>query len=205
MLEYACRRIHGPITIDGVLDEPDWDRAEAVRDCGLLGQPEARSPLYFEFRALWDAEHLYVAFVSDKSPVPVTMSQRNDDLFNESAVELFVADDDGGYHEIEFNALGTILAFHCPKGADDADWRQLARDFNADIRVAVGWTPDGARWCAQASLPVADFPHATRRPWRVNFARSQRMPDGSFDLPTWAPAAGQFADVSAFGHLILME
>ena len=204
MPEYLCHRTDEPLIIDGRLDEPVWSTAEVVRDFGLIDKPDERPSLYLEVRALWDAENLYLAFVADASPVPVTMTQRNEALFNECAVELFVASDDGGFYEIEFNSLNAILDFHNPAGTE-LPWTELASVFEvAGLQSAVGWSPDRLRWTLEATLPFASLPAAVDRPWRINFARSQRMPDDSFELATWAPTRSTFADVPRFGSLQLV-
>lgn len=188
MSQYHCRHAGGPIQIDGVLNEPDWQTEGAVRDCGLVGRSDARPSLFFEFRAVWDQDHLYVAFVSDASPVPVTMTGRDEALFNECAVELFIACDRRGVYEVEFNPLGAVLDMLNPQDGQDVPWPELARNHEvAGLQSAVGWFVDRACWTLEAALPFTSFPFAANRPWRCNFAHSQRLADGSSSLEAGLP------------------
>ena len=205
MLQYACHRVNRPPNIDGELSELAWQEAQVIRDFGQIDRPNDPPALYLEARALWDPQNLYLAFVADASPVPVTMTDRNDALFNQCAVELFVACDDGGYYEVEFNPLNTVLDLHFPAGAN-MPWPELAKNFEVTgLRSAVNWSKDQSRWTLEAVLPFGSFPAASGKPWRVNFARSQCLPDDSFETATWAPVRSEFADVRNFGILQLVE
>ena len=87
---YECARATGPIRIDAVLDEADWQRAPVavLNECtnGTPLPPELRS----EARMLWDDENLYVAFDVADPDIRCTLSKRDDCLFEEDVVELFV-------------------------------------------------------------------------------------------------------------------
>ena len=65
---YVVHRASGPMTIDGVLAESAWDRAEKAAPFvrSLDGKPAAAAT---EARLLWDDDHLYVAFLCEDANV----------------------------------------------------------------------------------------------------------------------------------------
>ena len=61
---YVAHRARGPIALDGILAEPDWDRAapSGAFTRSLDGKAASAST---EARLLWDDQNLYVAFQSE--------------------------------------------------------------------------------------------------------------------------------------------
>jgi hypothetical protein len=104
--QYTCYRTRGPLKVDGLLDEAAWQRApRSPRFVDMVtGQPG-----YFDTRAaaLWDDENLYVAYWIEEPFVEATQARRDDIVFRDNDVEVFI---DGGdcYYEFEINALGTV-------------------------------------------------------------------------------------------------
>jgi hypothetical protein len=174
-----------------------------------VGKPDARSASYLSAAAMWDDEALYVSYVADPALIPVTMRQRDDDLFNECAVEVFLKAG-GGYYEIEINPLGTVLDLHFPDVAEQ-DWRAMARYDVPGMRWRVGETGEGDRWWAQVAIPWQGVPEVTRGTFEGqpcvygNFARSQVLPGGDYDLTTWTPAQEAFCELDAMGCIVLCD
>ena len=105
IVHYTARRATRPIKVDGVLDEPDWQKAERSPRFVDMGTGE---PALFATRAaaLWDDQNLYIAFWLEEPFVRAKLTAKNSLIFNESDAEVFV---DGGdtYYEFETNARGT--------------------------------------------------------------------------------------------------
>ena len=105
IFNYTARRATGPIKLDGLPDEPDWQKAEKSPRFVDMATGE---PAFFGTRAaaLWDDQNLYIAFWVDEPFVQAKMTQKNSLIFNESDAEVFI---DGGdtYYEFETNARGT--------------------------------------------------------------------------------------------------
>src|SRR5215471_9908286 len=102
---YTARRATGPIKADGLLDEPDWRKAEKSPRFVDMATGD---PAFFGTRAaaLWDDENLYIAFWVAEPFVQAKITEKNSLIFNENDVEVFI---DGGdtYYEFETNARGT--------------------------------------------------------------------------------------------------
>lgn len=103
---YKANFITKPLRTDGNADGPAWAKATRTpRFVDMLtGTP---APLNTTASVLWDEEALYIAFFAVEPHVHATMTKRDDLLFFENDLEIFI---DGGdsYYELEFNALGTI-------------------------------------------------------------------------------------------------
>ena len=103
---YECMKIKGPLTINGDLNKPEWQKAhKSPRFIDVIGG----TPAIYETRAavLWDDENLYTAFWCD-DPFPVaTLTQRDAHLWFENDLEVFI---DGGetYYEFQINAINTV-------------------------------------------------------------------------------------------------
>jgi hypothetical protein len=105
-VEYKCMRTRQPLKIDGLLDEPGWQKApKSPRFVDMV----TGEPGHFDTRAaaLWDNDYLYVGFWVEEPFVEAKLTERDSLIFNENDVEVFI---DGGdcYYEFEINALGTV-------------------------------------------------------------------------------------------------
>jgi hypothetical protein len=105
IVHYTARRATGPLKVDGVLGEPDWQKAEKSPRFVDMATGE---PAFFDTRAaaLWDDQNLYIAFWVEEPNVQAMLTEKNSLIFNENDAEVFI---DGGdsYYEFETNARGT--------------------------------------------------------------------------------------------------
>ena len=166
--QYTCYRTPDPITIDGKLKEHVWDIApESPRFVdvvsGAPGLYDTRSSL------LWDDSYLYVGFRVEEPYVRGELEERDDIIFMENDIEVFI---DGGdtYYEFELNALNTIYeVFFIWQDAYKRDGKFDVPEFdlfsgkavsfggNHDRRGSDFWRgthPRGNRW----AFPGWDFP-----------------------------------------------
>ncbi|MDA0746265.1 MAG: carbohydrate-binding family 9-like protein [bacterium] len=207
---YYCKRAVESPTLDGKPDGSAWALAERI-EAGfhLLGSETERSASFLDVRALWDEEALYVSFVSDPPPVPVTKTERDEDLFNECAVEVFLGAGDG-YYEIEVNPRGAVLDLYFPN-VDEQDWRAMAKYDVPGMVWTVHDLEDAGKWCAQLAIPWKGVPEIARTEVEgcpavvANFARSQVLPDGAYDLTSWSPAQKAFCELDAMGLVVLIS
>lgn len=99
-----CCRTREPITIDGRLDEPVWQRARWSEPFGMI-HDGSRTPLETRVALLWDDDYLYAAYKLDDPDIRATMTGFNDHVYlNDEDVELFF-EGAGYYYEIGLNAL----------------------------------------------------------------------------------------------------
>jgi hypothetical protein len=215
---YQAPRTKAPLTVDGRMDEADWERApwtELFVDIEGDAKPRPRHDT--RARMLWDDEHLYVAAWLDEPHVWGTLTEHDAIIYRDNDFEVFL-DPDGDrrdYFEVEVNALGTVFDL------------QLDKPYREGGRAIKGWTPPGLAaavsvsgtcndptdedqgWGVELAIPLAALAEHTQaaippRPqdvWRVNFSRVQwqhdvvdgayrKLPDTREDNWVWTP---QFA------------
>ena len=97
---YTCRRATSPITIDGALDEPTWKHAEQMQLVETVTGDEPRYPTVV--RALWDDRYLYVGFEAEDPYIWGTLKNRDEPLWDEEVVEVFLDDDCNEWSFLEF-------------------------------------------------------------------------------------------------------
>lgn len=115
-----AHRAAGPVRVDGVLDEPDWARAERIGPFELNlaegqspppGVDATHPPAPTFARLLWDERALYIAFEVEDRDVWGRATARDDPrLPGDEVVEVFV-DPDGDeatYYEFEVSPLGVV-------------------------------------------------------------------------------------------------
>jgi hypothetical protein len=181
---YICHRASRGITIDGALDDPGWQSIPWTGGFQRFLAPQTTTPQRTLVKAAWDDRCLYIAFrVYDTNPW-ATKTSRDDSLWEEQVVEVYIDENDDllNYKEFEINPLGTVIDLLIPKAGDQADWRKCARWNAARWRTAVRVHADAVPrfWEAEMAFPWAIFSEATHRPpqvgdvWRIQFYRIER-------------------------------
>jgi Carbohydrate family 9 binding domain-like len=123
----------------------------------VTGSP---APLATSASVLWDDDNLYIAFWAAEPNLVATMTERDQLLFYENDLEVFI---DGGdsYYELEFNALGTIYeAFYIWRDSytPGSRWHTPRFDVHNDQVHSFGgdYVPD------RASFWTGNHPRGTR-------------------------------------------
>lgn len=168
------------------------------------GAPEQATTV----RLCWDDEALHVRFDCEDRDAWGTFTKRDDPLWQEEVVEVFLApgeDDPVDYMEIEVSPLGVLFdaRIHNPTG--------LRADMTADlswdcpgIRWQVGRGEEKQDWWAELSIPR----EKPSRIWRANFYRVERPRDGDPEFTCWSPTLTSPADFhkpARFGWLELRD
>jgi uncharacterized lipoprotein YddW (UPF0748 family) len=185
---YTCYRTADTILADGLLSEPDWNRADWSDEfTDITGKPELKPSLRTRIKLLWDDNFLYVAAELAEPEVWATIQTRDEVIFHDNDFEIFLDPDGNGldYYEIEVNALGTIWDLMLTKAYKDGGTPLNSWDLkglNTGIHVN-GTLNDPSRpdtsWVVEMALPIAEM-LAGKQPgsrpadgvqWRVNFSR----------------------------------
>ncbi len=211
--EYICLHTDGPITVDGRLAESAWEHAVAVDllEDGAADVPRQRTTV----RALWDEWYLYVSFVCQDSDIWGITTERDQDIYNQEVVEVFLdADRDGvGYVEIEVSPLNAVLDLFMllrderRKGLWGWDSEELRTAVVVDGDATRRGTPDRS-WTAEIAIPFEDLvtaPNIPPRPgdiWYANFHRIDRADDGD-EYSAWSPTLRHnYHTPERFGRLV---
>ena len=181
----VATRASGPISLDGVFDEPAWATAP-VANGFVQNEPREGQPATFDtdVRVLYDSAALYIGVVAhDPDPTQLIVSDLKKD-FNAAAGDAFVvvvdtfADHRNGF-EFATNPAGARW---------DAQVANEGRESNAnwdgiwDVRTRV--TAEG--WTAELRIPFISlkFPQTDPQTWGLNFQRRiRRKNEESF----WSP------------------
>jgi hypothetical protein len=163
-------------------------------------------------RLLWDAAALHVRFECADRDAWGTYVRRDDPLYEEEAVEVFLApgeDDPVGYVELEVSPRGTL--FDALVDNPDSD--------RATMRVDRSWDCPGLAWEAGSGAASQDGWATLAIPWaalggeiprllRANFYRIERPRDGTAEFSCWSPtltSPPDFHKPARFGLLRLAD
>ena len=214
---YEVARTVSPAESLLAADEAAWAGATSV-EWGPV-------PYTTRFRALWSDAGLFLRFdASDPKPWH-TMTRRDEHLWEEEVVEIFLDPDRSGrdYYELEISPANVVCDLHMispmPNYKSDFAWDL------AGLETRVHATKDTAGrttgWTATAFLPwggLRALPSAARvatppRPgdrWRFNVFRIDRPggkanPEKDAVQVAWSPPSlKSFHDTSAFRDLVFV-
>jgi hypothetical protein len=168
-------RATGPITLDGLLDEPAWASAPVAKNF-IQNDPREGQPATYdtEVRMIYDDANLYIGvFASDDEPGQIIVNELRKD-FNTGNGDSFQVVIDTFKDERNGYQFATN-----PAGAKwDAQMSNEGRENNSnwdgvwDVSARIG--EDG--WYAEMRIPfrTLKFSPATQQTWGVNFQRRLR-------------------------------
>src|SRR5215831_6399661 len=208
---YRARRAAKPPVIDGRLDDEVWRSASAVELVRSLdgGKPSLKTVA----RLAYDDENLYVAFDCEDPDVWGTLRRRDDPIYTEEAVEIFIdADGDGKtYNEIEVSPNNTVFDAYFParRQGMDTSWDSGVKSAVL-VRGTLNDPSDRDKgWTVEMRIPFArlhSVPHVPPQPgdrWRFNLYRLE-MPDRkNAQGQAYSPLfVGDFHAVDRFAWLV---
>ena len=213
---YTCRRATSPITVDGVLDEPAWQHAESMHLVETVTGDVTRYPT--EVRVLWDDTFLYVGFRAIDPDIWGTYMNRDDPLWDEEVVEVFLDDDcdEWSFLEFEVSPNNVVVDLACFRRGGKShelfcwDCPDLQTAVQVDGVVNSRTGTDRA-WTTEIAIPFDQCmtaPHIPPRHgdrWRANFYRIDRAHDAD-EYSAWSPTGEiQFHMPNRFGYVIFSE
>ena len=165
----------GPITVDGKLDEPDWEMAATVSfDWEKFWEPgpdgkrvfslgKAKSPISWG-KLLWDDENLYLAFSCKDADLIATLEGRDSKIWTEDAIELFVrpSRDSSRYWEYEWSPKNQVLDIAWgPEGDRDVErdkqWNGTGQSATAVQGTLNNPGDTDQGWQIEVRIPFKDF------------------------------------------------
>ena len=208
---YVIRKTLGPIAVDGVLDEASWKAAASTGPFRLndgTGYPKHK----VEAKILWDETNLYFGFQCEDTDIFATMKKRDQHLWEEEVVEIFI-DPDGDqrdYIELEINPLGTFLDLFVLRPVIPIPYESynIPAQWAVKVDGTVNNSSDKDRgWTVELSMPLQEAVTAPNLPpkegdkWRLNLYRIEQRPlaENSAWSPTLTPSyhtPARFGEIS---------
>lgn len=212
--EYHAPRAAKAPVIDGKLDDEVWKSAPEVTLQGSFdGRPVTRKTT---FRAVWDDEYLYVAFWAEDPDIWGTKRNKDDDIYNEDACEVFIdADGDGATynelqvspHNVNFDASFVARRSDLPTAMK---W-ESGMQTNVFVKGTLDDDSDTDEfWSAEMKIPLKNLNAVPRLPpqkgdrWRFNAYRLEHLKrrtqiEGQAFSPLFV---GDFHNLPRFGWLV---
>ncbi len=198
---YVCYHATGPVTIDGRLNETDWQHAAWTRDFqDIEGQSKPAPRFRTRAKMLWDDRYFYVAAELEEPHVWGTLTNHDAVIFRDNDFETFIDPngDSHEYYEIELNALNTEWDLLLKKPYKDGgpalnEWEipgfksavHVEGTLNNPADVDNGWVVEIAfPWKSLASYAHRPAPPREGDQWRVNFSRVEwqvHVIDGKYE------------------------
>jgi hypothetical protein len=176
---YGVRRTVDAIRVDGKLDEASWTLSPRVGDIRLNDDPSRRPKSPTEATLVWDDQNLYVAFGCTDADPWGRMKNRDDQLWQEEVVEVFLDPDGDGqnYAELEVSPNNVVVDLLIPN-AKTLNANNIRSNIpglqTAVTRHAAGWIAEIAiPWKGLADAGVNAAP-AAGNTWRAGLYRIKR-------------------------------
>ncbi len=163
-------------------------------------------------RVCWDDRALHVRFDCVDRDAWGTYGWRDDPLYKEEVVEVFLAPGEASpvnYFEIEVSPNGVIFDARVFNPTSQRADLQVDNAWDCmDLRCAVGRGGEREDWWAVLEIPWAGLEQeAGQLPvWRANFYRIEQPRDGAAEYSCWSPTLTNPADFhkpARFGRLVL--
>jgi hypothetical protein len=159
------------ITIDGVLDEPDWEAAAPIGEIRQREPHEGeRASESTEVKLLYDSQNLYIGvmcFDSDPQHIIGTQMSRDADLSADDRIEILIDSFRDRHNAFYFatNPLGALVdALIIENG-------QITREWDAIWLARTRRTAQG--WSAEFAIPFKSLSfHRAHQAWGFNFSRT---------------------------------
>lgn len=202
------------MTVDGLLNEAAWQSAQTVTLVeNRSGMAVSDSAVQTQVKTCYTPATLYIAFICNDPDIWSTFTQRDEHLWEQEVVEVFLDSDREAntYVEIEVSPANVLFDSYIvdPFNIDVAATKQY--DLAAiQTAVAVEGTLNqrddrDQRWTVEIAIPVGEvqqdaagvIPGQTE--WRINFYRVNADSGGKSTGYAWSPTGARFHKPEVFG------
>ena len=205
---YVARRVLDPIIIDGKAQEKTWQ--EAKRAAPWYAWDGKEHADVTDCKLAWDDKALYLLFVCRDDDIQASLRQRDDPLYSEDVVEVFIdADgDEKTYMELIVNPLNTVFDSYVLRDPRENRNAGIPSWTCAGLTTAV--TVDGTvrnpkkskpndkdkQWVVEVRIPFESFvltagpsgkPPRDGDVWRMALTRYDRPDPKTFVHLAWSP------------------
>jgi hypothetical protein len=204
------------ITIDGSLIESVWKYTEpvALRD-NKTGSRVSDSTCQTQVETAYDSTYLYISFLCHDQDIWGTFTDRDQHLWTEEAVEVFIDTDTvlNTYVEIEVSPMNVLFdSYIVDPVIIDIEATKKFDLAGISTAVSVNGTVNEAsdqdtKWSVEIAIPLKELVEEQEKiipgktVWRINFYRIERKRTGESTGYAWSPTGARFHKPAAFGIL----
>ncbi len=210
---YEVSRTTVPIKVDGILDDPAWAKAAFIGPF-VNNRDGSMSPLKTEARILYDDKFIYFASRFEDENIWATMKKRDDHLWTEEVVEVFLQADPTktDYIELEVNPLGTLIDIYLldiRKPLHYESWNSEKIQWAVHVDGTIDGKPGDKEWTCEMAFPMEDVipaPNIPPKPgdkWRLNMYRVEKLPQPA--SLAWSPTGKDFHRPDMFGEIVFTD
>jgi len=211
---YEVARVTQPIQIDGRLDEQAWREAQPVGNF-VNNRDGSPANIKTEARILYSDKYIYFAFRSVDTNIWSTFKRRDEHLWLEEVVEVFLqaSRQPPNYIELEVNPLGTMLDIYLldtRKPIPYESWNSKNLKWAVKVDGSVDGKEGDREWTCEIALPFEDVVTAPNNPpkagdrWRMNLFRVERKPAAA--EVAWSPTLqDDFHVLPRLGELVFTD
>ena len=210
---YEVWRTTQPIKVDGILDDGAWAKAPLLGPF-VNNRDGSASPLETEARVLYDDKFVYFASRFTDENIWATMRKRDEHLWTEEVMEVFLRADQSqkSYIELEVNPLGTLIdifLLDVRKPLHYESWNSEKIEWAVRVDGTVDGQPGDKEWTCEIALPLEDVvpaPHTPPKPgdrWLMNMYRVEKLPAQA--SLAWSPTGRDFHQPDKFGEIVFTD
>ncbi|MEA1996002.1 MAG: carbohydrate-binding family 9-like protein [Gemmatimonadota bacterium] len=224
---YIVKKTAQPLVIDGRLSESQWKACEPIK---LTAYKEGLSiEQQTSAFILWDDNYLYIAFICEDNHIWYTLDQRDQFLWVEEVVEVYLNPDGDRetYLELQVNPVETLFDGYIINRNGIRDLLLAWNSTGIKRAVAVEGTLNDPSdrdkgWTVEIAIPLEDEPTGRKHgepvmpgdKWRINLYRIDRPcgkaePAKPHEYSAWSPVSGssfhdpdQFAEIEFSGETL---
>ncbi len=212
---YHAVRASAPPTLDGVLDDPVWQRAAVTEPFVRTMTGEPGDP-HTTARVAWDDDAIYVAFEVADEYLRSDLSGHDPHLWEQDTVEIMADPDGDGRNYFELQLSPTEQVFDTrydsrrqPQPFGHVDWDSGLRGATT-VNGRVNDDEDDEGYVAELAIPWSAFQHGPTpadRPsagdeWRVALYVLDVRANGQAGVGWSPPLVGDFHVPDRFGRII---
>ncbi len=215
--QITTRRIHETIKVDGRLDEKVYRDIQRLELWNSLTGKAVNDEAYRTFVYIFhNTEFLYLAFDCRDQDIWAEFTERDQHLWKEEVVEVFIDTDEDhqNYFEIEVSPTNVLFdSYIVDPGNIDLvetpkfDFKQIRHAVNLDGTVKNRKDQD-KRWTVEIAIPLKELvePKEMVRSthWKINFYRINRD-QSDFKYFALRPTFGSFHKPGYFAKLTFEE
>ncbi|MDO5980046.1 carbohydrate-binding family 9-like protein [Flavivirga spongiicola] len=211
---YTCIFTDVAIKIDGKQHESIWKSIDPI---WFIPNEKEKLKAKSWFKITWNSEYLLFYFWLEDKDIQAQMTNRDDHLWLEEVMEIFIDADSNPktYYEFEWNALNTILDLYVLNPNLNRD--VIRQWWNWDCEgllsaVSVQGTINNSKdndkgWFLEVAIPFSEIQSAENIPpkngdiWRFDLTRREGTEEnGTLQKSSWLPPSTHFP--MSYGKLI---